>query len=70
MNDELKYKLGKAHCIAMGLMIFAKHGDQDVSAEHDQLWAGAQIDSDEEIELLENLGWHWNPDYDSWSIFT
>ncbi len=67
--DELAKSLGKAMCIAIGLQIFAKHGDHDVSAGCDELYAGAQVDDEEDI-LLERLGWRWQEEEDCWAIFT
>lgn len=60
---------GKASCIAIGLMIFSMNGDDDVSSEHDKIWAGSQVSKEESI-LLERLGWLWDEGYDSWFIFS
>ena len=67
--EELSSTLGKATCIAMGLQIFAKYGDHDVCAVHDELFAGAQVEG-EEADLLESLGWRWQADDDCWAMFT
>ena len=67
--EELSRTLGKATCIAMGLQIFAKYGDHDVDARHDEIFAGGQVE-DEEPDLLEKLGWRWQADEDCWAIYT
>ena len=67
--EQIQTDLGKAMCIAIGLKIFAKHGYHDVSAEHDELYAGSALEV-EEVYLVESLGWRWQKEHYCWAIFT
>lgn len=62
-----------------GLEILEKYVDEDestqVSAEHDIIYLGQpglkpDVVSDEDRERLEELGVHWDAQYDSWYSFT
>ena len=61
--------------IVEGLNILLKHSDSkgDFAAGHDQIWAGVNASdmniSESELEILEELGWFIDDEYDSWSHF-
>lgn len=66
--------MADAKKIIAGLDIMQKHGlEVEVDAQHDVLYAGPGIDgelTDEDKKKLEELGWHWDEEFDCWSIFT
>lgn len=66
--------MADAKKIIEGLSIMQKHGlSVEVDAQHDVLYAGPGIDgelTDEEQKKLEELGWHWDEEFDCWAIFT
>jgi hypothetical protein len=55
--------------LAEAFLIFAKYTDGtfDLSAEHDQIWAGDNTAMSEEDALrLEELYWNWDEDIERW----
>lgn len=38
-------------------------------AEHDIIFGPEADPSAEDVERLEELGWHWSAEYDAWSLF-
>ena len=65
--------MAKARAIVEGLNIMLKHGEVECDAQHDIFCAGPGINgelTDEEKKKLEELGWHWDEEADSWAIFT
>jgi hypothetical protein len=58
--------------VIAGLEIFARHGEREVSAEHDVLYAGPSTKdalSDVERDTLRLANWFWDEEVDSWAIF-
>jgi hypothetical protein len=56
-----------------GLQILMKHGAINVEGQHDIIFAGPGIDwelSKDEQAKLEELGWHFDEETDSWAMFT
>ena len=57
-----------------GLTILEKYGgDDDCAAEHDIIYAGstpADKMSKEDAKRLDELGWHWDDEFDCWARFT
>ena len=60
-----------------GLNILSKYlskGEESyVTAQHDILFAGPGLDggiSDEDKKKLEDLGWHFDEEFDCWARFT
>lgn len=56
-----------------GLEILIKHNHRSdfLQAEHDELYAGSAPDSEsEDGKKLIELGWRYNADLESWSVFT
>lgn len=56
-----------------GLTVLMKHGAVEVDAQHDELFAGPGLDgelTDEEKAKMKELGWHFDEEFDCWSIFT
>ena len=57
-----------------GLNIIARYEPEfDASAEHDIFYAGDVLPekfTSEELAKLEELGWSWDTDCDSWYHFT
>lgn len=65
--------MASAQEVIDGLTILMKHGAISVEAQHDILYAGPGIDgelTDEEKAKLEQLGWHFDEETDSWARFT
>ena len=65
--------MADAKKIVDGLTILMKHGKVDVDAQHDILCAGPGINGElpaEEKAKLEELGWHFDTEYDCWAVFT
>lgn len=60
--------------IIEGLNLFFKYeGDGPVSAEHDKFCAGFTRPEDmsvEDAKKLDELGWFWEEDVQSWARFT
>lgn len=57
--------------LAEGLDIISRQAGASVATEHDILYAGSSAPlSDEDKERLIALGWFWDAENDSWSIFT
>lgn len=56
--------------ILAGLQIIAKYDeDFNMCAEHDQIFAGVDIEmSEEDQKVMKELGWFWSEE--SWSHFT
>lgn len=56
-----------------GLEILGRYGgadDHNICAEHDIIYAGhGCVVSDDDRAKLEELGWHWDDDIDSWARF-
>lgn len=54
-----------------GLAILLKYEpDGNISVDHDIIYSGGGDPSEmdaEDLQNLENLGWFWNPDFDSWA---
>lgn len=65
--------MSKLQEIATGLQIIAKYGDRhDVGAEHDVIMAGhiaAEKMTNEDKKAMEDAGWLWSEEYDSYIIF-
>ncbi len=67
--------MAKMKEIAEGLAILMKYdADGSVCAEHDILAAAPDVRKDqvsaEDRAKLEELGWHWSSEADSWAAFT
>ena len=65
--------MADAKDVVAGLTILMKHGEVDVDAQHDELFAGPNIKEDlpaEDKAKLEELGWHYSTEFDCWSCFT
>lgn len=72
--------MATAHEIIEGLKILAQYQipggleELDVCAEHDIICCGPNIKwahiTQEDREKLEELGWHFDDEADSWSRFT
>ncbi len=69
--------MAKLSTVIEGLKILQKYeGDDDlcaVRAEHDVIYAGGPAGNAftaEDLVELEELGWHWDADVDSWRRFT
>jgi hypothetical protein len=60
--------------MAAGLTILMKYDPEgSCSAEHDILYAGPDEQgkvSEEDQKKLEDLGWHWDEQFDCWARFT
>jgi hypothetical protein len=59
--------------IRVGLEIFERHGGRFANAEHDILYAGpgeGQLVTPEEETTLEEYGWHFDEEVESWALFT
>ncbi len=65
--------MNKLQEIAAGLQIIAKYGDRhDVGAEHDVIMAGhiaAEKMTEEDKKAMEDAGWSWSDEYDSYTVF-
>ena len=58
--------------VIAGLTIIAKYDSTDICAEHDAIYAGAsawEAMTDAEYEQMEENGWHWDEDAQSFRIF-
>ncbi len=61
--------------IIEGLIILRGYDSKagDFCAEHDQIWAGPELDFEdfnkEDVLKLEALGWFYDDDVESWSHF-
>jgi hypothetical protein len=61
--------------VIKGLEILVKYsgdGSHSICAEHDIIYAGPDVKEDlrdEDRKALEELGWHWAEDADSWARF-
>ncbi len=68
MGEEKATRLQK---IQEGLTILAGYGADDLTAEHDQIWAVGDYTagdvSNEDAKKLEELGWH--VDEEAWTRF-
>jgi hypothetical protein len=56
-----------------GLMLFKRMlGADEVSAEHDVIYAGPATNdlSSDALTELDRLGWHWEEQYECWEFFT
>lgn len=65
--------MATAKAVVEGLTILMKHGAVNVDAQHDELFAGPGIDgelSEDEKKRLEELGWHFDEEFDCWAKFT
>ena len=60
--------MSKIEKILYGLNIFKQHNQHDISAEHDEIYAGGKV-PEAETKTLEEMGWMWNDEYECWSIF-
>lgn len=56
------------------LLILERDPQSDIVAEHDQIWVGHERGRDtwtaEEQTLLDELGFFWEEDVESWSFLT
>jgi len=57
-----------------GFNILIKYSDKgDVCAEHDVIYASSEIEENtmsmEDVAKMDELGWHWDEDADSWAKF-
>lgn len=61
--------------IIAGLQILVKYEKPTahICAEHDEIFAGPNLTPDkisaDDIKALNDAGWTWNPDSDSWHMF-
>lgn len=69
--------MATAKQVIEGLQILSRYGDpqeHDICAEHDIIYAcpgvGPKDPSTEELQRLEDLGWFWDDQVDSWARFT
>jgi hypothetical protein len=57
-----------------GLAIFSKYLPEGkkgfIEADHDVIWAeGYEVTGQEDLDRLEELGWHWSDEYDTWTHY-
>ena len=56
-----------------GLTILMRHGATHAEGQHDIIFAGPELSTeltDEEKAKMEELGWHFDEETDSWAKFT
>lgn len=61
--------------ILEGLLILKDYaGDDEVAAEHDQIWFGTTEKpdemNDEDVKKLKELGFYWDDEFECWSYLT
>jgi hypothetical protein len=70
--------MAKLSEVIEGLQILGKYirgglDSHDIGAGHDVICAGPDVDEDTpsegDRERLEELGWHYDDEYDSWACF-
>jgi hypothetical protein len=62
--------MSKFNQILGGLSILNTYPDPMFSCDHDQIWAGPEVEvSPDDAKKLEELGWFYSVHEDSWSIF-
>lgn len=65
--------MNKGDEILEGLKILRKYGELEIAAQHDVLYAGTTEPlgmSKQDVDAIESCGWHFDDEFDSWSIFT
>ena len=66
-------KLGnrKTDQVIWGLRLMRSYGDTSMSVGHDVLFAGLENGEvhEDDKEVLSELGWHRDRDYDCWGIY-
>lgn len=71
MSETQYSSLTKVQKCAAAFAIFARYSAEEVSAEHDVIYAGPNPDkvSREDIDILKELGWRESP-YDCFETYT
>jgi hypothetical protein len=58
--------------VLAGLRVFNKYADKDIAAEHDIIYAGScspETMPSDDLKILEDSGWNWDKELDSWYHF-